>query len=303
MSEPYSRAFSMVNDLQCSKCGREPDRGQPHLSFSDKENLIFEADYECECGVGYSIEIEKDAKGMKGRIKRLDTGNTRRIATAKSKLHRQTHPAREQVDALYELQNVLDMLRVNWARVEYLGENRPDYPGDVPLWNDRRYTAQVFTEIHNYLASAYTFQETFNTVIQKLPTGELIDTKFQEFKQNTRPVIGLRTYVQHEQMFAVQISPDMSADEYRIHFRVKLAEVWTLDSQTTDNNPHGYAESPEEIYADIDGEFIDILSLFESYLEASRELFELVDEFAKEEMGSELDEFIKFATMRPEEGE
>jgi len=264
---------------------------------------MFETEYVCDCGLTYSIEIEEDEKGMKAEIERADTGDVRRIATADSKLYQASHPARDQMEALLDLVDALDMLKVNWSRVEYLSENQPDYAGDIPLWNDRRFGAQVFTEIHNYLASAYTFQETFDTVIQTLPSGEIVDSKFQEFKKETQVVIGLRTYVQHEQMFAVSHPPDLDADDYRIDFRVRLDEVWTMESQICEDNPDGYDDDPEEIYGPVDGEYIDILSQFEQHLEAAKDLVGTVNEYVDKEMGDELDEFRRLSDPRPDNDE
>ena len=186
----------------------------------------------------------------------------------------------------------MDMLNVNWARVKTISENKLNLDGDVPLWNDRRFGALLFTEIHNYLSAAYTFQETFETVIQKLPSGELTESKFQEFKNKTKVVIGLRTYAQHEQMFSIHHPPDLEADDYRIGLKAKLEEVWTLNSQITEDHPHGYNEPPEKIYGDLEGEFIDILSQFEAHLRACEELVELTFQFAEEEIGEELDEIM-----------
>jgi len=293
MSDPYSRAFSMINDIECGKCGEVPQQGKPRLHPSNKQNIVFEANYECTCGVEYFIEIEDDEMGLTAIIERTDTGSVREIATTDSKLNRDSHSAKEEINALYDLQDALDMLHVNWARVRYISENLPDFPGDIPPMNDRRFHAQVFTEIHNYLATAYTFQETYNTAIQKLPRGEIIDSKFQDFKEETRVVIGLRTYVQHEQIFGMNISPDLNRNEYRIDFKVEVDDVWKMESKVTDDNIYGYDDHPEEIYGDIEGKYIDIRSEFKNHLNASQKLVEIVNNYANEEMGEELNEFTQ----------
>lgn len=76
-----------------------------------------------------------------------------------------------------------------------------------------------------------------------------------------------------------------------------------MESQISEDNPHGYDDSPEEIYSEVDGEYIGILSQFEQHLEASKDLVGVVNEYVDEEMGEELEEFRRLSDPRPENGE
>jgi hypothetical protein len=166
------------------------------------------------------------------------------------------------------------MLEFNKESFTHLTEHTPEYakddefPGGTLQHPVLRY--HMLSAIHNYLTAAYTFEQVFQTLRERLPTGERVESQFQEYHQNSRVIIGLRTYIQHEQIIPYSITPDMDADEYKIHFRVDLDDVWTLDSQMTPKNPHGYDTHPEELYKDVDGDEIDLEQHIEQHFICSR---------------------------------
>jgi hypothetical protein len=153
----------------------------------------------------------------------------------------------------------------------------------------------MLSAIHNYLTAAYTFEQVFQTLRERLPTGERVESQFQEYHQNSRAIIGLRTYIQHEQIIPYSITSDMDADEYKIHFRVDLDDVWTLDSQMTPKNPHGYDTHPEELYKDVDGDEIDLEQHIEQHFRQAWKLVETTESYVHNTLEEEIEDFYDVA--------
>ena len=153
----------------------------------------------------------------------------------------------------------------------------------------------MLSAIHNYLSAAYTFEQVFKTLRERLPTGERVESQFQEYHQNSRVIIGLRTYIQHEQIIPYSITPDMDADEYKIHFRVELDDVWTLDSQMNPENPHGYDTHPEKLYNGVEGDEIDLEKHINQHFKQAWRLVEATESYVQDTLEEEIEDFYDVA--------
>lgn len=91
------------------------------------------------------------------------------------------------------------------------------------------------------------------------------------------------------------ISPDIDADEYKIHFQVDLDDVWTLDSQMNPENPHGYDTPPEELYANVDGEDIDLEQHIEQHFGQAWKLVEVTESYVHDTLEEEIQDFYDVA--------
>lgn len=300
MSNLYAFAYECLSDVDCSECGQTPERGRPKLSFSDKNGVDLESNYTCSgCSTQYQIEAVDKEESVEITIIRADTGNERKIHSSKVGLQVDTHTAREPLDDLAHLRSALGMLEFNKESFIHLTEHTPEYakdddfPGGTLQHPVLRH--HMLSAIHNYLTAAYTFEQVFRTLRGRLPTGESVESQFQEYHQNSRVIIGLRTYIQHEQIIPYSITPDMDADGYKIHFQVDLDDVWTLDSQMSPDNPHGYDTPPEELYQDVDGDNIDLEQHINQHFRQALRLVEVTESYVHDTLEEEIEDFYDVA--------
>lgn len=301
MSNLYSPAYHSLQDFECKRCESSPAKGYPKLASSEDPETVYEAEYTCpNCELDHSIEIENSEESLAITIERQDTNDVTQIRAAKRGLRLDTHSARDALDTLGQLRSAVDMLKFNKIRFCHLTENTPDYAQDDDFpggtWQHPLFKSQLVAEIHNYVTAAYTFEETFKTLRQRIPTGQAIESQFQEYHRNSRVIIGLRIYLQHEQMFPVTISPDMDAEGYKLEFLVPLDEVWTLDSEMGPEKPYGYSETtPDELYAAVDGDSINLEKQINRHYTAADQLVSVTESYVEEEMKDNIDDFYELA--------
>lgn len=214
-------------------------------------------------------------------------------------LELESHSAQDTVADLQRLQSCLQMVEFNKGQFEYLTTNTPDYADDDSFeggtWQHPIFKSHLRSAIHNYLSSAYTFEQVFDTLRERLPSGERIETQFQEYHQNSRVIIGLRTYIQHEQLFPYTLSPDLDGDEYKVQFTVDLEDVWVMDSEVTECRPHGYKTPPEELYSIVEGDVIDLNKHIEQHFDEARRLVDVTNQFVHEELEDDLQDYYEKA--------
>ena len=92
-------------------------------------------------------------------------------------------------------------------------------------------------------------------------------------------------------MFPYTISPDINADEYKLQFFVKLSDVWTMNSQVTSENPHGYNSPPSDLYADVDEDRIDIVYRTNQHYEQAEKLVEVAESHVRSTLEDEIEDF------------
>lgn len=296
----YSLAYEQLTDMECRECGAEPRRGKPRLSISDSENISLVAEYTCpECSTNHHIEVVDSQQAVETTVTRTDTGDSYRIVSGKDGLRLSTHTTRETIDDLGNLESCFRMLRFNKEQFDYLTENTPEYAKDDDFpggtWQHPILTDHMMANIHNYLTSAYTFEETFQTLRERLPTGEVVETQFQEYHQNSRVIIGLRTYIQHEQLFQFSINPDLDADSYKIRFMVDLDDVWRLESQSSSDDPLGYDTHPERLFEDVDGDSINLEDHIDRHFRHAAKLVETTKSYVHDELEDDIESFYDHA--------
>lgn len=298
MTNLYSLAYEQVSNIECPNCDSEIDPRRLKLTSSSKEEVDIESEYTCpECGSRYGIEtVDKDTT-IETTVTRDD--NEWRVGTVKGALELELHSAQDTVADLRRLQSCLQMVEFNKGQFEYFITNTPDYADDDSFeggtWQHPIFKSHLRSAIHNYLSSAYTFEQVFDTLRERLPSGERIETQFQEYHKNSRVIIGLRTYIQHEQLFPYTLSPDLDADSYKIQFEVDLEDVWVMNSEITECRPHGYKTPPEELYSNVEGDVIDLNKHIEQHFDEVRRLVDVTNRFAHEELKDELEDYYEKA--------
>lgn len=298
MSDLYAFAYACLSEKECAECGQTPTRGEPRLSLSDNEGVDLEADYTCpSCSTEYKIEVTEKEEAVEISIVQKKSGDEETINSSKLGLKVDTHTARETIDTLSHLRAALGMLEFNKKNFDYLTENIPDYAEDDDFpggaWQHPVLERHMLSAIHNYLTAAYTFEQVFLTLREQdhLPTGEVVESQFQEYHQDSRVIIGLRTYIQHEQLFPYTMTPDMEVDDYKVHFLVDLDDVWTLDSEMSPENTHGYDTSPEELYQGVDGGQIDLEKHIDEHFKAAKKLVKVTESYVHDTLEEEIQNF------------
>lgn len=298
MPNLYSLAYEQISNINCPDCDREIDPRRLKLSSSSKDDVDVESEYACpECESSYRIETVDEETTIETTV--IGDEDEWISTTVKGALELESHSAQDTVADLRRLQSCLQMVEFNKGQFEYFITNTPDYADDDSFeggtWQHPIFKSHLRSAIHNYLSSAYTFERVFDTLRERLPSGERIEKQFQKYHENTRVIIGLRTYIQHEQLFPYSLSPDLDADEYKIQFTVNLEDVWVMDSEVTECRPHGYKKSPEELYSNVEGDVIDLNKHIKQHFDEARQLVDVTNRFVHDELGDDLEDYYEKA--------
>lgn len=299
MSELYRFAYHLAEGVECNQCD-EPFEYH-NLKFQpSQKSYDLEASYQCQsCSTDYLFLVEDMGHGVDLEIYRDDqdivdehavTGTFRQ----KSSLHEDLHPARDLVEAIFELGEIRGILEVNKDRITEAVEEIREPQG---LRQPDEFHQQLDADIHNYLSSAYSFSQILSTVEGDLPTDGPVESKLEDFKDEERVITGLRTYVQHHltlpTSFTRYLNPNTGA--WRTSVTVKIEDVNEIESDKDRYSPDGYAhpQGAEHHYGDVDLDLIDIELHVLSHFNAAESLVSVIYSHAGDVRGDDLEEYAE----------
>jgi len=269
--------------------------------LDEGSDLLYQSDYSCPgCEIEYSVEIEDNGHGLSLDAYRTDeeTPGPNDLAevgrfSRKEALQEQTHPARDLVEGLNELGNALELLYVNKERIIDACETvRNDEDG---IRQGDGFHAGVQTDLHNYMASAYTFEEILDTLEQNFPTDGAVELAKSNFEDEKRVITGLRTYAQHHLSLPCGFADfyDENTQQREITLVVSLEEVDTINSDIDRFPPDGYMRDATHHYDNIEGDTINIERRINLHFGAASDLVDEIHNHAYDIHGEELQDYEK----------
>lgn len=291
----------LLADIACYNCRTEFTIRTNRLTRED--DGLYTTQHSCPgCEAEYEITVENDRQFLSYEANRLDEDDDHLnmySSSRKESLHRQTHPIRELVEGFGELKAALAILWENRERIHDACDTfRDEGLDDKGAEFDRR----VNTDVHNYMASAYTFNQILQTIEPNIPTeGPVKETK-EEFEDEERLIMGLRVYAQHNLSLPFGYSQfiDENTGSSEMTLSVGLEEVNVIESDINTYGPDGYREGAEHHYEKVEGDTVNIERRINLHYEAADALVEAIAEHAAAEHGDELDDYRESTTYDAE---
>lgn len=283
-----SLAYVLLEDAHCTECNQDYDLQAIDLKRGESADYI--GSYLCEnCTATYGIRVEDDGEFLEVKTNRLDLaiapGFSQHISSRKSDIYREIHSASDLVRGLGQLNQIQSVVLVNKDRI--LEHHETLKQGDNP----RGDLETLRADVHNFLASAYSFEQIYNTLDTTLPTdGQVADAK-TKYDEDKRVVLGLRTYAQHELNFSIKygIYTEMRAGKAPETITVPLEEVRIIESEADRYPSDGYRN--DHPYERVEGENIDVVEEVKRFSDSAENLVEAISAHMEHKHGSELDDY------------
>ena len=168
-----------------------------------------------------------------------------RRASRKEPLQKDSHPVRKLTDASEELTNVSVILQHNHRRLQEAHETIENEGFD----QDTDSHLRVRADIHNYTASAYSFEEIVGKNVEPhIPSDGPIENVKNEFDEGHEVIKALRTYAQHHLALPSSFVYFFDGDEDEVTITVPMDDL-------DDFRP----EDPEASFDPIEGNHIDVV--------------------------------------------
>jgi len=298
---------ALIEETSCYNCGMAFSIEASELDTVD--DGLYTSNYSCPgCEADYALTIEEEQQMLSLRYPRTDENAPEETITPfqsfrKEALQRQSHPVKDLIEGYTELNAALALLSQNRKRIVEACETLNEEGIGNPSEEFRR---KVHTDVHNYMASAYSFHEILENVKPNLPTGGPVEKASKTYEDERKVITGLRTYAQHQ--FTIPISYSVIAGEgtedHSTTITVDLEEVDTIESDIERYPPDGYAYGADWHYKEVEHDYIDIESRINLHYEAAVELVDIIAEYAEETRGDEIKDYresVRF--MSEQDGE
>lgn len=304
MNAEFERLVNaLIGGNHCYNCGT------PFLiecsELNAEGDYRYTSDYSCPgCEVEYNIIVKDEKAVLRLEYTRTDEDAPEELipsfqSTRKEALKRQTHPAKDLVEGYIELNAALTLLWQNRKRIDKACDILREEGINK---QDGEFQRRVHADTHNYVASAYTFDEILQNVKPNLPTDGPVENAIDVYEDEKRVIIGLRVYAQHQ--FTIPFSYSIIAaegeDEYQRTITVKLDDVNSIDSDVTRDNPDGYGLGADYHYEKVEGEHINIERRVDRHYEAAGELVGVIAEHAENVRGDEIEDYKRVSSYTTE---
>lgn len=276
MTDLQRLAYAFFGDVECAECGTTFSVERIRFTSAPEEvecDLLSE--YECvDCGVEYDLLAEDQGDRLFCLWEREDKHWFDSRYATKPHLYERAHPARNLIEGLRTLDTLTNMLLVSKKRLEGHADIR-DRRLDNPM-----YATLVFSDTHNYLATAYSLDEAIKGVSDVVPTDVDLPPKGR-YEESCNVIIGLRIFVQHYRHFPIKVDLD---DPPICTFEVELDEV-------TEMGGSGYRDDAEEYYGDVEGDKINLSERVATHYQNTRSYVDALTEYCRTEYADELEDF------------
>lgn len=256
----YNRRCGTQFDSQCVKISAPPARNDfepDEIDWNIEPDDSTGVAYTCpECDLIWTGRVEKHGEKLEVLLQSEDGLKKRRISRETAILLDNSEGQR-----IMELLSELDMSAAVLQRhFERLSLHTQTHLFDV----DQDERIDIIADIKAYLAEAYSFEKTFQTLLrQDLPEKNRAQRLFEDYKQKSKVVEGLRIYTQKER----NLLPDLRAvDQTRITPIVEVESIKEMYSHVSIEIPDGYRKGHEEYYGHLTEDEIDLHKLLKDHV-------------------------------------
>jgi hypothetical protein len=153
----------------------------------------------------------------------------------------------------YKMLNELGNLTVERATFEYHINNLESALDNVNSPIETPDGSLVCAEIKSILERTYSFRNTYDALVESIyiPICESVDDIYKEWNQerSLRAIEGLRHYNLHDRTPDYDIRTEFPS--YNKDIIIYPEDVWTIESDATEDNPNGYNDSPQYHYGEL----------------------------------------------------
>ena len=281
--------------FKCNYC-ETPINSRTRLQISGSDESIFETEYECDgCGAIFNIEISDPGRKLVLRATAVgadlpENAHSVTLMERKDTLYAEGHSAKDLFQGLREVTKALSVMNVNYQRLKEAHEGIQQVGG---LDISEKFDLETSTDLHNYLASAYSFDKILSAVLTDIPTdGPVVSCK-ETYEEERKVVNGLRAFAQHNLNLPFTYSDyhEPQAESRRRSITVDLDDV----------EEYNYYEGSSHHYKKVVGDKVDIDLVMEGHQRAANQLVKTIWERAVETRGDEMEEYIKLGNHIPTE--
>jgi hypothetical protein len=278
----------LLDNTTCYLCGSPISVSAEDLNING--NDIYVTDYYCTgCDVGYDIEVEDIGHMFSLSAYRMDTRGQEpdfpeiSRSARKEALQEETHPMKDLVEGLGEMTVALTILQENRDRIHESG----DVIREEGFKRDPEFDTRVTADLHNYMASAYSFEEVLETVEPNLPTGGQVESAKDSFDEENMLIKGLRTYVQHHLTLPHSFSDfyDENTGQREVGIIVSMEDV---GEDGVEDFQYG---DPSISFEKVEGDTINLERRIDFHYESAEELVRELYKYTESAHEDELEDY------------
>jgi len=280
---------TLIEGNECYLCGSPIEARAGELVRDSGE--LYVADYHCPgCDVGYDIEVRDQDNLISFKAFRKDIDTEVDLAeisrqTRKESLQRESHPVSDLVDNSIELAHALTIHFENQQRLREAANT----VREESFRQDGDFHRQVKADLHNYMASAYSFEEIVENIETKLPTNSCVELAKEQFKEEHQIIKGLRTYGQHH------LSLPFSLTQFHDENTGQMESTITISMDEVSDFNYGDSDIS---YEKVEGDLINVERRVNLHYDAAEDLVQEMIQYVESKHEDELEEFRE-ATSYP----
>jgi hypothetical protein len=247
-------------DSQCVEIADPParDKFEPdEIDWNIEPDDSTGAAYTCpECDLDWTGRVEKHGEKLEILLQSED-GLQKRGISRETAILLDHSEGQHIMELLSELDTSAAVLQRHFERLD---SHTQTHVFDI----EQEDKIDIISDIKAYLAEAYSFKMTFQTLLrQDLPEKDRAQRLFEDYNKRSKVVNGLRIYTQKER----NLLPDLRAvDQTRITPIVEVESVEVMDSQVSIELPDGYRNGHEEYYGHLTDDEIDLHALLKDHV-------------------------------------
>lgn len=270
-------------EIRCYDCHTKLDIQADGLEPQSEH--VYTTRYDCPgdgCSIEYDIRVENEGLALhfeaneRGANRPDKPADMTRISR-KEPLQKESHPIRKLTDASEELTNAFVILQHNHQRLQKAHKTIENEGFD----QDTDFHLRVRTDIHNYTASAYSFEEIVGKNVEPhIPSDGPIENAKNEFDEEHEVIKALRTYAQHHLALPSSFVHFFDGDEGEVTTTVPMDDL-------DDFRPG----DPEASFDPIDGDHIDVVDRVNRHYEAAEKFVATMLKVAEEKYEEQIEDY------------
>lgn len=278
---------ALIEETRCCICDSLIEIRADDLE-QDTDDLYVAVYYCPGCDVGYDIEVRNKGGVISFKAFRKDITKEEDLAqisrqTSNEGLQGQSHPASNLVDNSLELVKALSILFENQQRLQ----EPANTIREEGFKQNEEFQRKVKTDLHNYMASAFSFEEIVGDMKPKLPRDSKVELAEEKFKEEHQIIKGLRTYAQHHLPLPFSLTWIQDENTGRMRYQITVS----LD----DMDDFGYRD-PDISYEKVEGDRINVERRVNLHYAAAEDLVQEIIHYVESTHEEELKDFRRVTT-------
>lgn len=278
-------------DIRCYDCKTQLDIQADELEQQSEH--IYTTRYNCpggDCSIEYDVRVEDKelAIGFEANERgsnRPDKPADMTVISRKEALQKESHPVQKLTEASEELTTAFAIIQHNYRRLQEAYETIENEGFD----QDTDFHLRVDADIHNYTASAYSFEKIVEKNVEPhIPSDGPIEDAKNEFDEENEVIKALRTYAQHHLALSSSLTRFFEGDEVNTTITIPMDDL-------DDFRPG----DPEASFDPVEGDHIDVVDRINCHYEVAENLVATMLKVAEENYENQIEEYRE-VTQYPE---